>query len=189
MKKHQAEAEKLRGEAEKAKAAAKDEEEKRTKAISLLKTVRQKLVKAEKERDDAVKELQTVKVHEKEEREKDKTEKQKLHDEIEKVNHERETAVKGLKAQFDKEVAGLKDRQEKELNALRGQYELEVITLKVRSPVELPSRLLKDAVTSRCIPKKLKARLLAYLTLKPLCGYFRKRRTRFLINCKCVRRN
>jgi hypothetical protein len=114
------------------KISAKDEEEKRTKAINLLKTVRQKLVKAEKERDDAVKELQAVKSREKEEREKDKMEKQKLHDEIDKVNSERETAIQGLKAQFDKEVASLKDRQEKELTALRGQYELEAITMKVR---------------------------------------------------------
>lgn len=38
------------------KRALKDEEEKRTKAITLLKTVRQKLTKAEKDRDDVIKE-------------------------------------------------------------------------------------------------------------------------------------
>ena len=43
-----------------AKAVAKEEEEKRVKAVSLLKTVRQKLVKAEKERDDALREATTL---------------------------------------------------------------------------------------------------------------------------------
>ncbi|KAI0348473.1 hypothetical protein BDW22DRAFT_1410606 [Trametopsis cervina] len=138
--KHQSELNKLHVEAEKMKAAAKDEEEKRVKAVSLLKTVRQKLVKAEKDRDDALKDLQTVKDHEKEEREKDRLERLKLHDEIEKVNAERETAVQGLKIQFDKEIAGLKERQDKELLALRGQYELEVITLKSLHSKEIENK-------------------------------------------------
>ncbi|EEB88159.1 hypothetical protein MPER_14160, partial [Moniliophthora perniciosa FA553] len=47
----------LQKEVDKAKDVAKEEEEKRVKAISLLKTVRQKLVKAEKDKEDAVKEL------------------------------------------------------------------------------------------------------------------------------------
>lgn len=109
----------------------KDEEEKRTKAVSLLKTVRQKLVKAEKERDDATKEIHALKDQQKDEQAKEKAERLKLQDEIQKVNAERETAVQGLKAQFDKEVATLKDKHEKEISALRGQYELEMITLKV----------------------------------------------------------
>ncbi|KAI0704949.1 hypothetical protein BC835DRAFT_1403872 [Cytidiella melzeri] len=138
--KHRAEVEKLRTEMEKMKSSAKDEEEKRVKAVSLLKTVRQKLVKAEKEREDALKELQSAKTREKEEREKDKVEKQKLHEEIDKGNLERETAIKGLKMQFDKEVAGLKDRQDKELTALRGQYELEVITLKSLHSKEIDNK-------------------------------------------------
>ncbi|KAH9950472.1 hypothetical protein B0H21DRAFT_868888 [Amylocystis lapponica] len=41
---------------ERAKSSAKEEEEKRTKAVTLLKTVRQKLVKAEKDRDELQKE-------------------------------------------------------------------------------------------------------------------------------------
>lgn len=130
--KRQGEIDKLNADMEKMKSVAKDEEEKRMKAISLLKTVRQKLVKAEKDRDDAQKEVQTVKESEKAERERERTERQSLHDEVVKVNAEREMAVNGLKAQFDKEIAALKERQEKELSALRGQYELEVITLKVR---------------------------------------------------------
>ena len=123
----------LRTELTKATSNAKDEEEKRSKAIALLKTVRQKLVKAEKERDDAFKELGAAKEADHMEREKEKVERAKLHAEIEKVNLEREVAVQGLRAQFDKEVATLKEKYEKEMTALRGQYELEAITAKVRA--------------------------------------------------------
>ncbi len=135
-----AEIDKLRGELDKAKNDAKEEEEKRTKAIALLKTVRQKLVKAEKERDDAMKEMGTLKEAEKAEREKEKLERVRLQGEIEKVNVERETAMQGLRAQFDKELAAANERYEKELAALRGQYELEAITTKVRhGPLSLLS--------------------------------------------------
>ena len=126
-----AEIDRLQGELDKATNHAKEEEEKRTKAIALLKTVRQKLVKAEKERDDALKEVGTMKEAEKAEREKEKAERAKLQAEIEKVNAERETALQGLRAHFDKEVAALKEKHEKEFAALRGQFELEAITTKV----------------------------------------------------------
>ncbi|KAI1793914.1 peroxisomal membrane anchor protein conserved region-domain-containing protein [Ganoderma leucocontextum] len=118
-----AEIEKLQGELDKAKNEAKEEEEKRTKAIALLKTVRQKLVKAEKERDDAMKEVGMLK-------EAEKAVRARLQGEIEKVNVERETAMQGLRAQFDREVAAVKEKHEKEFAALRGQYELEAITTK-----------------------------------------------------------
>ncbi|KAI0361217.1 hypothetical protein OH77DRAFT_1391788 [Trametes cingulata] len=135
--KRKAEIDRLQGELDRATNSAKDEEEKRTKAIALLKTVRQKLVKAEKERDDAVKEVSTLKEAEKSEREKEKAERARLQGEIDKVNAERETAVQGLRAQFDKEVAALKDKHEKELAALRGQFELEAITTKTTHVREL----------------------------------------------------
>ncbi|PSS37549.1 hypothetical protein PHLCEN_2v565 [Hermanssonia centrifuga] len=130
----------LQNELDKTKAAAKDEEEKRIKAISLLKTVRQKLVKAEKERDDSLGEVQTLTSRDKEEREKERTERLRLQGEIDKVNLERETAVQGLRALFDKEVAVLKERHEKEVLALRGQFELDVITLKSLHSKELEVR-------------------------------------------------
>ena len=50
---------------------------------------------------------------------------------MEKVNAEGETALQGLRAHFDKEVAALKEKHEKEFAALRGQFELEAITTKV----------------------------------------------------------
>ncbi|KAI0375368.1 hypothetical protein BV20DRAFT_1032611 [Pilatotrama ljubarskyi] len=138
--KRKAEIDRLQKELDRATNSAKDEEEKRTKAIALLKTVRQKLVKAEKERDDAVKEVSTLKEAEKSEREKEKAERARLQGEIDKVNAERETAVQGLRAQFDKEVAALKDKHEKELAALRGQFELEAITTKTTHIRELENK-------------------------------------------------
>jgi chromosome segregation ATPase len=127
------EIDKLHAEVRRANGIAKEEEEKRVKAISLLKTVRQKLVKAEKDKEDALKELNSSKDKEKAEREKESVERLKLQQEIDAVNDERGKAMVGLKAQFDKEVANLKERYEKEASGLRAQFELESTTTKVRA--------------------------------------------------------
>lgn len=121
----------LHGELEKQKGVVKDEEEKRTKAIALLKTVRQKLVKAEKERDDAVKEMGELKEKSKADKAKERVEKIRMQSEIEEANLEREKAVAGLRTQFDKEVALLKDKHEKDVQMLKGQFESETVALRV----------------------------------------------------------
>ncbi|TFK57208.1 hypothetical protein OE88DRAFT_1650841 [Heliocybe sulcata] len=123
-----AEVTQLQAQIEKIKNSVKEEEEKRVKAVSLLKTVRQKLVKAEKDREDAAKEVAQLREREREDREKADAEKRKLRQEVEEANLERERALNGLKSQFDREVVLLRDRQEKEVNALRGQFELEGAT-------------------------------------------------------------
>ena len=109
----------------------KDEEEKRTKAIALLKTVRQKLVKAEKERDDVVREAGELKEKDKADKVRERVEKIKLQGEIEQANLEREKAIAGLRTQFDKELALLRDKQEKDIQMLKGQFESEAAGLKV----------------------------------------------------------
>ena len=121
----------LKTELEKHKGAVKDEEEKRTKAIALLKTVRQKLVKAEKERDDVVREVSELREKDKADKVRERVEKIKMQSEVEQANLEREKAVAGLRIQFDKEVALLKDKQEKDIQALKGQFESEAAALKV----------------------------------------------------------
>ena len=128
-----AEIDRLQAEVRKVNGFAKEEEEKRVKAISLLKTVRQKLVKAEKDKEDVVKELNIIKDKEKVDRETESVERMRLQREIDSVNDEREKALVGLKAQFDKEFANIKERHEKETSAVKGQYELEAVTTKVRS--------------------------------------------------------
>lgn len=121
----------LQGELEKQKGAVRDEEEKRTKAIALLKTVRQKLVKAEKERDDTIKEVGELKEKDKADKAKERVEKIRMLSEIEQANLEREKAVAGLRVQFDKEVALLKDKQEKDIQLLKAQFESETVALRV----------------------------------------------------------
>ncbi len=96
-------AEQLRADLTKAQTQAKEEEEKRTKAISLLKTVRMKLVKAEKDRAE------------------ERAERSRAGEETERVKAERE-----------REVAGAKERFEKDLGARKAAWELEMITTKVR---------------------------------------------------------
>ncbi|KAG2120985.1 uncharacterized protein F5147DRAFT_562956 [Suillus discolor] len=135
--KQTAEIERLAVEVAKAKEVAKEEEEKRVKAISLLKTVRQKLVKAEKDRDDALKEIGESKERDRQERDKERLERARLQSEIDAVNAEREKAVTGLRTQFDKEVAAVKDRSEKELSTTRAQFEVEIAALKMSHSTEL----------------------------------------------------
>ncbi|KAJ6610071.1 hypothetical protein B0H10DRAFT_2438222 [Mycena sp. CBHHK59/15] len=144
------EIDRLRGEVERSQKIAKEEEEKRVKAISLLKTVRQKLVKAEKERDDIQRETAALKDREKSDKEREQAERSRLQTEIETVNSEREKATTGLKAQFDREVATIKDRHEKETAVLRGQFELEALTAKSahsKDVAALSSRILSLETT------------------------------------------
>lgn len=127
--------ERVQAEVERAKLSAREEEEKRVKAISLLKTVRQKLVKAEKEKDDILKELGSLKERESTGQDKVQAERTRLQSELDLVNAEREKAITGLKAQFDKEVINIRERHEKEIFIQREKYETEGISNKVSSSV------------------------------------------------------
>ena len=131
--KKRTETDQLRTEVEKLGVLAKDEEEKRNKAVSLLKTVRQKLVKAEKEREDALKEAAAVKEGQKTERDKEQLERERLQGELNKLKVEKEVSLADLRAQFEKDLMASKQRSEREIAALRGQFELEIVTAKVFS--------------------------------------------------------
>lgn len=129
--KRRTETDQLRAEVEKLGGLAKDEEEKRNKAVSLLKTVRQKLVKAEKERDDALKDAATAREGLKTERDKEQLERERLQGELNKLKVEKEVSLADLRAQFEKDMAASKQRYEREFLALRGQFELEAVAAKV----------------------------------------------------------
>ncbi|KZW00629.1 hypothetical protein EXIGLDRAFT_604026 [Exidia glandulosa HHB12029] len=116
----------LTAELSKAKTLAKEEEEKRTKAISLLKTVRTKLVKAEKDKDDKEKEV----AKEREDRERVIAEMKKVEADVERGRSEREREVRALREQFEKEIAHVRERFEREAAARKGQFELDAITTK-----------------------------------------------------------
>lgn len=110
----------LRADLAKAQMTAKEEEEKRSKAISLLKTVRQKLVKVEREKEEIEKD-----------RAEERAQRSRALDDVEKAKAEREREVNKLRKNFDRELASYKERSDKELAARKGSWELEMITTKV----------------------------------------------------------
>jgi hypothetical protein len=128
--KRKVETDQMRTEVEKVNAFAKDEEEKRSKAVSLLKTVRQKLVKAEKDREDALKEMAALKESQKVEHDKEQLDRERLQSELNKLRIEKEVSLADHRAQFEKDIAALKQRSEKELSTLRSQFELETVAAK-----------------------------------------------------------
>jgi hypothetical protein len=103
-----------------------------------LKTVRQKLVKAEKDREEAVKEHSDLKSDRealkieiglsRAEAEKARGEAKA---EVERLRLEKDKEVANAKAQLEKEFAAAKEKIEKEMSARRAQYELDAITTKV----------------------------------------------------------
>jgi len=182
-----AEADQLRVDLEKAKGVAKEEEEKGTKAITLLKTVRTNLVKTKKEKEEAVKELATIKEREKEEREKERQERAKLEAEVERVKVEKEKEVAILRSQLEKELGSVKERYEKENAARKGQYELEVITTKVYRSITTHVLLLIDH--RRYIPKNLQPRIPGSQSSNQVFVLSHKRKTRYSISFKCDKPN
>ena len=129
--KHRSEADQLRGEVEKLGGLAKSEEEKCSKAINHLKTVRQRLVKTEKERDDSLRDAAVAKEGQKTERDKEQLERERLQADLNKLKVEKELSLADLRAQFEKDLMASKQRNEKEISALRGQFELETVAAKV----------------------------------------------------------
>ena len=136
--KQKTEMDQLRIEAEKLTGLVKGEEEKCSKAINHLKTVRQRLVKAEKERDDTLQEVGTLKECQKAEHDKQQLEREKLQGELNKLKVEKEVSLADLRAQFEKDLMASKQRSEKEISALRGQFELEAAAVQVGFRLYLP---------------------------------------------------
>ena len=120
-------------EVEAAKTLAKEDEEKRGKAITLLNTVRQKLVKAEKDRDDAQKLLQTLQEKESETKGKEQADQAKMQQELDSLKASHASTVSSLKAQFEKDLVSLRERHEQDLSKLRTQYDAESSSSKVRN--------------------------------------------------------
>ena len=122
----------LRADLAKAQTSAKEEEEKRTKAISLLKTVRAKLVKVEKEKEEIEKD-----------RAEERAERSRAGEETERVKAEREREVNALRKGFERELAGAKERYEKELQTRKATWELEMITTKAGHAKEISNKSAK----------------------------------------------
>ena len=128
---HREEIFQLQKDIEDVKNLAKEEEEKRIKAISLLKSVRQKLVKAEKDREDAIKEVNSHKDREKGDKDKEHAERLNFQYELESLTTAHEKATTTLRSQFEKDSAAMRERYEQEIGSLRGQSELDLASIKV----------------------------------------------------------
>ncbi|KAG6850491.1 hypothetical protein H0H93_012492 [Arthromyces matolae] len=116
----------LKKDLESTKLLAKEEEEKRTKAISLLKTVRQKLVKAEKDKEDATALVIRLQQKETDESEKGLAEIAKLRTELDSANSDKEKSLANIRAQFDTDVASLRERYEKDIALAKEQSAAEM---------------------------------------------------------------
>lgn len=112
----------LRTDLQKAQTQVKEEEEKRSKAISLLKTVRLKLVKSEKDREEVEKD-----------RAEERADRSRALEEVERIKAEKEREVTRLRQGFERELQGARERSEKDLKERKAAWELEMITTKVSS--------------------------------------------------------
>jgi chromosome segregation ATPase len=117
---------------EKTKVKAKEEEEKCTKAIALLKTVRTKLVKAEKDRDEAL-----VQVKEKDAL---AAEIAWLKNEVDRVRAEGVKEVQRVQTVMSANAVTERELLEKEWLARKGQWEIEAITAKAQHSKELAAK-------------------------------------------------
>ncbi|OCF72806.1 hypothetical protein I204_06035 [Kwoniella mangroviensis CBS 8886] len=122
----------LKADLAKAQTQAKEEEEKRTKAISLLKTVRLKLVKVEKEKEEIERD-----------RAEERAERAKASEEVERVKGEKEREVTSLRKGFERELNGQKEKYEKDMASKKANWELEMITTKASHAKELSAKTTK----------------------------------------------
>ncbi|WWD05000.1 hypothetical protein V865_003071 [Kwoniella europaea PYCC6329] len=122
----------LKADLAKAQTQAKEEEEKRTKAISLLKTVRLKLVKVEKEKEEIERD-----------RAEERAERAKASEEVERIKGEKEREVTSLRKGFERELNGQKEKYEKDMASKKANWELEMITTKASHAKELSAKTTK----------------------------------------------
>lgn len=117
---------------EKTKVKAKEEEEKCTKAITLLKTVRTKLVKAEKDRDEALAQAKEKEVL--------AAEIARLKSEVDRVRTEGVKEVQRVQTVVGATAAAELEQLEKEWLARKSQWEIEAITAKAQHTKELAAK-------------------------------------------------
>jgi chromosome segregation ATPase len=119
---------------------AKEEEEKRIKALSLLRALRQKLVKNEAEKEETDKEISRLRDAEKQAQEQIKSDRGRFDSEIVALRSAQEQQISKLRQNFDREIGNVKAQFEREATAKRGQVELEAITTKAERAKELAAK-------------------------------------------------
>ncbi|SGY72402.1 BQ5605_C005g03168 [Microbotryum silenes-dioicae] len=124
----------------KLKLIAKEEEEKRVKALSLLRALRQKLVKAEKDKENAEEERDTAKADQDRANETLKSDRARFDQEVISLRAAQELQLSKMRSSFDREVASLRQQHERDSAAKKSQAELDVITLKAAQAKEIALR-------------------------------------------------
>lgn len=125
---------------EKLKIIAKEEEEKRVKALSLLRALRQKLVKSEKDKEEIEKERDLLKSAESTIQEVIKSDRNRFDQEVTSLRAAQESQLSKMRVAFEKETNSMRLQFEREASTRKGQYELEAITLKASHVKELNLR-------------------------------------------------
>lgn len=122
----------LRKQLEEQKQISKEEEEKRTKAIGLLKSVRQKLVKTEKDKEEATKQLEELRAKERLVQSKEQTERSQWEFQLENLKIGKEKELREAKSAWEQNTAERISRLQEEAGAARKSMETELHNLRVR---------------------------------------------------------
>lgn len=125
---------------DKLKVVAKEEEEKRIKALSLLRALRQKLVKNEQDKGESDWLVAEARAGEKQAQDTLKADRARFDAEIVALRAAQEQQVNKLKQGFERETQTLKAQFERDATNKKGQFELNAITAKAQQAKELAAR-------------------------------------------------
>ncbi|KAK4691815.1 hypothetical protein P7C70_g9261, partial [Phenoliferia sp. Uapishka_3] len=124
----------------KLKQIAKEEEEKRTKALSLLRALRQKLVKAEKDKEEIELEKDKLRASESALAAAVTTDRARFDQEIVSLRAAQELQLSKMRSSFDRETHSIKVQRDREAQMKKAQFEMEVITAKSGHGKEIERR-------------------------------------------------
>lgn len=136
----EAELKEARASVTRADAKAKEEEDKKSKSISLLKAVRQKLLKAEKDKEDAEVIRDALRASEEGLQSELRQRTQRFESELLSTRTNQEREIARLRASFDREANLIRGAAEREAAAKRGQFELDLLTQRSAHTRELQLR-------------------------------------------------
>lgn len=116
------------------------EEEKRTKSISLLRAVRQKLVQTEKDKTSIEGSFTEFRAESHTRLNEAQSEKSRLEEELSRMRITHEQQLSKLRHSFDREIHSTRSQFERDVAAKRSQFELDAITAKAAYERELGLR-------------------------------------------------
>lgn len=137
---HAKEIQTLKDEVTQLQSKVKVEEEKRSKSISLLRAVRQKLVQTEKDKttlETTFNEFQTESNNKLNELQKEKS---RLEEELSKSRIAQEQQLSKMRHSFDREIQSMRTQFERDATTKKSQYELDAITVKAAYERETAAR-------------------------------------------------